>query len=169
MDGQNYQAAISTCLKWITGFFKWFLLALKSPSHRLMGEIHLHSHKQYISQSRDLKEYDSLSSRASQCVSPFLCSCPPHQKDHTDQCSLFFSFEETSAVPEPPSPYPLRPSCRPPLNSPSHSTSSPAPTAPPAPPSPSCHHGLVYEPLHSKDRLIEDLAQLRPAWFPFAP
>eukprot|EP00064_Thunnus_orientalis_P007200 superscaffoldBa00000787_g7220 len=39
----------------------------------------------------------------------------------------------------------------------------------PSSPSPSCHHGLVYEPLPWKDRLIEDLAQLRPAWFPFAP
>lgn len=33
----------------------------------------------------------------------------------------------------------------------------------------SCHLGFVYEPLPWKDRLIEDLAQLRSAWFPFPP
>lgn len=167
MDGQNYQTAISTRLKWITGLFEWFLLALKTPSHRLMGQIHLHSHKQYISQCGDLKEYDSLSSRASRCVSPFLCSCPRHQRDHTDQCSLFFSFEGASAFPE-------APHLTTTITTPSPSLMKASTYLPihfhlfPGTPSPSCHHGLVYEPLLSKDRLIEDLAQLRPAWFPFA-
>ncbi|KAK5907418.1 hypothetical protein CesoFtcFv8_005271 [Champsocephalus esox] len=73
------------------------------------------------------------------------------------------SFEGTSAVPKPPP----RPSSLPTLSNPHeglpislHLLSSSLST--------SCHHSLVYEPLPWTDRLIEDLAQLRPAWFSFA-
>ena len=37
IDGQNYGPVISTHLKSVTGLLHWFLLALKSRSHRLMG------------------------------------------------------------------------------------------------------------------------------------
>lgn len=70
-----------------------FLLALKRPGHRLTGRLGLYSSKQYNVHSRGLKEYDSSSSGASLCVSPFLFSHSPHLREHADQCSPLFPLK----------------------------------------------------------------------------
>lgn len=41
----------------------------------------------------DLKEYDSLASGPSLCVSPFLCSHPRHQRDQPDQSAPLFPLK----------------------------------------------------------------------------
>lgn len=107
----------------------------------------LHRLKQNISQHRGLKECDSLSSRSSLPICTFLCSCLQHERDPEDQCFVPPPFEEACAVPV--------------AAPPAFSLTFSVP-----------HEGLpftllVYEPLPCKDRLTEDLAQVRPVWFLF--
>lgn len=100
------------------------------------------------------------------CVSTFLCSCLQHQRDHRDQCSLLFPLKgQMLSLWWPPSSiyWPLCASRRPSL------CRLISLHLRPRSPRISCHLGFVYEPLPWKDRLIEDLAQLRSAWFPFPP
>lgn len=165
VDMQNYHAVMFTHLKSITGLLQWFLLVLKSPSRGVIAWIHLYSYKQYVFQCEDLKEYDSLSPTVSLCVSPFLFHI------------LYISgITEINALPS----FLWRGLCCPwsaPFASyqPSAALTKASTYHPvslyllPSSHSPSCRHGLVYEPLSWKDRLMEDLAQLRPAWFSFVP